>query len=86
MTEISEEVKDMLINDINNSNIEGIKATLDIILEKPDNPNIISVEFTLSQIDYLESWGRKLNGLQVPSIIRMMVDTMMRMNPQLGKD
>ena len=46
-----------------------------------ENPNIIKVELTLSQIDYLEEWSRKLNGIPSDSLIRMMVDTMMKINP-----
>ena len=71
----------MLHKDIDESNIRGIHDTLDIILGKSDNPNIIQVEFTLSQIEYLDEWSRRLNGATPDSLIRMMVDTMMRQNP-----
>lgn len=50
------------------------------------HPNTVKVEFTSSQIEYLEAWSRKLNGLQVDGILRMMVDTMIRTQPQLGKE
>lgn len=81
MTELSGDVKTMLHKDIDESNIRGIHDTLDIILGKSDNPNIIQVEFTLSQIEYLEEWSRRLNSMPTDSLIRMMVDTMMRQNP-----
>lgn len=81
MTELSGDVKTMLHKDIDESNIRGIHDTLDIILGKSDNPNIIQVEFTLSQIEYLDKWSRRLNGATPDSLIRMMVDTMMRQNP-----
>ena len=81
MTELSGDVKTMLHKDIDESNIRGIHDTLDIILGKSDNPNIIQVEFTLSQIEYLEEWSRRLNRMPTDSLIRMMVDTMMRQNP-----
>ena len=47
-----------------------------------ENPNIIKVELALSQIDYLEEWSRKLNGVPLDSLIRLMVDTMMKVNPK----
>jgi hypothetical protein len=46
-----------------------------------NNPNVIEVELTLSQLEYMEAWSKKLNGVEAPTIIRMMIDTMMRMNP-----
>ena len=48
-----------------------------------ENPNIIEVEFTLSQLEYLEAWSRKLNGIPADSLIRMMLDTMMKINPKV---
>lgn len=50
-----------------------------------DNPNVIQVELTLSQLEYMEAWSKKLNGTPVDSIIRMMIDTMMRTQPQLAE-
>lgn len=52
-----------------------------VMLHNDDNPNIISVEFTLSQLEYLEEWSRRLNGIPTDSLIRMMVDTMKKINP-----
>lgn len=46
-----------------------------------NNPNVIEVELTLSQLEYMEKWGKKLNGTESPTLIRMMIDTMMRINP-----
>lgn len=48
-----------------------------------ENPNIIEVELTLGQIEYLEAWSQKLNGVQVDSLIRLMIDSMMRANPNI---
>ena len=81
MTEISEEVKEMLITDIQNSNIEGMRNTLNIILEKPDNPNIIPVEFKLSTIRFLEevredlarSSGGKVE-YDLPQVVELMIN------------
>ena len=50
-----------------------------------DNPNIVQVEFTLSQLEYMEGWSEKLHGVPIDGIIRMMVDIMMRTQPHLGK-
>lgn len=80
MTEISDEVKEMLITDIRNSNIKGLHDTLNIILEKPDNPNIIPVEFKLSTIRFLEdvrndllkSSGGKVE-YDLPQVVELMI-------------
>ena len=50
-----------------------------------NNPNVIEVELTLSQLEYMEGWGKRLNGTGVPTLIRTMIDTMMRTQPQLAK-
>lgn len=48
-----------------------------------DNPNVIEVELTLSQLEYMEGWGRRMNGMAPDTLIRMMIDSMMRAQPQL---
>jgi hypothetical protein len=50
-----------------------------------NNPNVIEVELTLSQLEYMEGWSRKMSGQGVDTLIRMMIDTMMRTQPQLAK-
>ena len=50
-----------------------------------DNPNVIEVELTLSQLDYMEGWGRRMNGMAPDTLIRMMIDSMMRTQPQLAQ-
>lgn len=50
-----------------------------------NNPNIIPVELTLSQLEYMEGWSRKMNGTSIDGLIRMMIDTMMKTQPQLAK-
>lgn len=81
MTEISDEVKEMLITDIQNSNIQGLHDTLNIILEKPDNPNIIPVEFKLSTIRFLEEVREDLlkssSGkveYDLPQVVELMIN------------
>lgn len=78
MTEISDEVKKMLITDIQNSNIQGLHDTLNIILEKPDNPNIIPVEFKLSTIRFLEEVQQDLRRSKVeydlPQVVELLIN------------
>lgn len=50
-----------------------------------DNPNVIQVELTLSQLDYMEGWGRRMNGMAPDTLIRMMIDSMMKNQPQLAE-
>lgn len=50
-----------------------------------DNPNVIEVELTLSQLEYTEGWGRKMGGMAPDTLIRVMIDTMMRTQPQLAE-
>ena len=79
---LSEEVKEQLISDINRgdeSALRGMMETLKICMG--ENPNVIPVEFTLSQIAYLEKWSQTLNGTEISTLIRMMVDSMMRIKP-----
>ncbi len=79
---LSDEIKAQLIADIEKGDegaLRGMMKTLKIVLGS--NPNIIPVEFTLSQLEYLEKWGRLLNGTEPATLVRMMVDTMMRLNP-----
>lgn len=42
-----------------------------------DNPNVIEVEFTLSQIEFLDQVKRDLNQPSIPSILRLIVDNFM---------
>ncbi len=46
-----------------------------------DNPNVIEVELTLSQLEYLEGWGSRLNNMGPDTIIRMVIDMMMKTQP-----
>jgi len=80
--ELSDEVKAQLIADIEKGDetaLRGMMETLKICLGS--NPNIIPVELTISQLEYLEKWGKLLSGTEPDTLIRMMIDTMMRMNP-----
>jgi len=82
MMELSDEVKAQLIADIEKGDetaLRGMMETLKICLGS--NPNIIPVELTISQLEYLEKWGKLLSGTEPDTLIRMMIDTMMRMNP-----
>lgn len=54
MSELTEDVKAMLHEDINKSNIQGLHDTLNIILGDKENPNVLSVEFKLSTLQFLE--------------------------------
>lgn len=51
-----------------------------------DNPNVIEVELTLSQLEYMEGWGNRMNGMAPDTLIRMMIDTMMKTQPQLAEE
>ena len=42
-----------------------------------DNPNVIAVEFTLSQLEFLDQVKRDLNQPSIPSILRLIVDNAM---------
>lgn len=79
---LSQEVKEQLISDItrgDESALRGMMETLKICMG--ENPNVIPVEFTLTQIAYLEKWSQTLNGTEISTLIRMMVDSMMRIKP-----
>lgn len=80
--ELTREIKAQLIADIERGDeaaLRGMMETLKICLG--DNPNIIPVELTLSQLAYLEKWGNLLSGTEPDTLIRMMVDKMMQVNP-----
>ena len=79
---LSDEIKAQLIADIEKGDeaaLRGMMETLKIVLG--NNPNIIPVELTLSQLEYLDTWGKKLSGTGPDTLIRMMVDKMMQINP-----
>lgn len=81
---LSQEVKEQLISDINRgdeSALLGMMETLKICMGDKQNPNVIQVELTLSQLDYMEKWSKLLNGTETDTLIRMMVDSMMRIKP-----
>lgn len=81
---LSEEVKEQLIADINTGNeaaLRGMMETLKICMGDKANPNVIQVELTLSQLDYMEKWSRLLNGTEMDTLIRMMIDSMMMIKP-----
>lgn len=82
--ELSSEVKAQLIADITKGDeaaLRGIMETLKICLGDSENPNIVRVELTLSQIDYLDRWGELLKGTGPDTLIRMMIDKMIQINP-----
>ena len=79
---LNDETKAQLIADIEKGDeaaLRGMMETLKIVLG--NNPNIIPVELTLSQLEYLEKWGKLLSGTEPASLIRMMIDKMMQINP-----
>jgi hypothetical protein len=55
--------------------------TLEICIGKGKNPNVIQVELTLSQLEYMDRWGELLKGTTPDTLIRMMIDKMMQINP-----
>lgn len=80
--ELTSEIKAQLTADIEKGDeaaLRGMMETLKICLGS--DPNIISVELTISQLEYLEKWSNLLNGTEPDTLIRMMIDTMMRKNP-----
>ena len=79
--QLSEEVKARCHADIEASNISGLYETLRIIIGEQGNPNVIPVELTLSQIEYMEKWSARLNGTATDTLIRMMIDKMREINP-----
>ena len=79
--QLSEEVKARCHADIEASNISGLYETLRIIIGEQGNPNVIPVELTLSQIEYMEKWSKLLNGTGMDTLIRMMIDKMREINP-----
>ena len=79
--ELSDEVKAQCHRDIDASNISGLYETLRIIIGEQGNPNVIPVELTLSQIEYMEKWSKLLNGTGMDTLIRMMIDKMREINP-----
>ena len=79
---LNDETKAQLIADIEKGDeaaLRGMMETLKIVLG--NNPNIVPVELTLSQLEYLEKWGKLLSGTEPASLSRMMVDKMMQINP-----
>ena len=79
---LNDETKAQLITDIKKGDeaaLRGMMETLKIVLG--NNPNIVPVELTLSQLEYLEKWGKLLSGTEPASLIRMMIDKMMQINP-----
>lgn len=79
---LSDEIKSQLISDIEKGDeaaLRGMMETLKMCLGS--NPNIIPVELTLSQLEYLDKWGKLLSGTEPATLIRMMVDKMMQINP-----
>ena len=97
MTELSFEMKSQLISDIEKGDeaaLRGIMETLKICLcdedkdededEEKENPNTLEIEFTLTQLDFLSTWSGN-SGFSEDSIVRGLVDTMIRYKPELGQ-
>jgi hypothetical protein len=84
---LSPEIKAQLIADIEKGDeaaLKGMRDTLEICLGNSDNPNLLSVEYTVSQLDYVENWSAN-TGLAIPTILRGLVDIMMYHKPELGR-
>ena len=74
--ELDEEVKSQVLACIDRGDIQQIHDILDA-LESADNPNIVKVEFTQSQMRDLEVVRKNLNQPTIASILRLMVDNFM---------
>jgi hypothetical protein len=84
-TEIDSGIKADLHAAIDANNIEALRDTLNALKELDGavlaEENVIEVELTARQMKYMQAWSQKLSGQDVPSLMRMMIDTMKRMNP-----
>lgn len=73
MQELDQEVKSQVLACIERGDIQQIHDILDA-LETAENPNIVKVEFTISQMKFLESVRKDLKQPSIEAILRMMVD------------
>lgn len=76
MTELDEEVKEQVKAALDHGDIQQIHDILDA-LEAADNPNIIKVEFTQTQMRDLEMVRKNLNQPNIETVLRLMVDNFM---------
>jgi hypothetical protein len=85
MTELDPEIKKELHAAIDANDINALRDTLNALKELDGavlaEENVVEVELTARQMKYMHAWSQKLNGQDIPSLMRMMIDTMRRMNP-----
>jgi len=76
MTDFDPEIRDMLRQAVEASDLEKIKEILDA-LEMADHPELVKVEFTRSQYRDLEFARQNLKQPDIAAVLRMMVDNFM---------
>lgn len=76
MTELDAEVKKEILACIERSDIQQIHDILDA-LESAENPNVVKVEFTHTQMKDLELVRQNIKQPSIASVLRMMVDGFM---------
>ena len=76
MTDFDPEIKDMLLQAVEASDLEKIKEILDA-LEMAEHPEMVKVEFTRSQYADLEFARKNLGQQDIAAVLRIMVDGFM---------
>jgi len=75
MTDLDSEVKAEVLACVESGDISRIHAILDA-MEEAENPNVVKVEFTTSQMRFLEQVRQNLKQPGIDTVIRLMVDGM----------
>lgn len=76
MTDFDPEIKDILRQAVEASDLEKIKEILDA-LEMAEHPEMVKVEFTRSQYADLEFARKNLGQQDIAAVLRIMVDGFM---------
>jgi hypothetical protein len=76
MTDFDPEIKDILRQAVEASDLEKIKEILDA-LEMAEHPEMVKVEFTRTQYADLEFARKNLGQQDIAAVLRIMVDGFM---------
>ncbi len=72
MYDLDSEVKEQIKAALERDDLEGIREVLDA-LESAENPNIVKVEFTISEMKFLEKVRQEVQQPDISQVLRLIV-------------
>lgn len=72
MSDLDSEVKEQIKAALERDDLDGIREVLDA-LESAENPNIVKVEFTISEMRFLERVRQDVQQPDIAQVLRLII-------------